>query len=50
VLIVACFFLAAVLVMTGVALTFGVGPALIVAGLLIGLGAWDSTRRPGASL
>ncbi len=50
-LIVACFFLAAGLLVAGVALTFGAGPALIAAGGCLFLLARDlSTPSPGGSL
>lgn len=42
---------AAALIVAGVALTFGPGPALVAAGVLLGLAAYDLTRpRPGGSL
>ncbi len=42
---------AAALIVSGAAVAFGPGPALIVAGVLLGLAAYDLTRpRPGGSL
>lgn len=50
-LVVAMFVLASLLIVAGVALTLGVGPALVAAGVAVGLAARDlSTPTPGSSL
>lgn len=50
-LVVALFVLASVLIVAGVALTFGIGPALVAAGVAVGVAARDlSTPTPGGLL